>query len=120
MYIPVFFGHEGVEKEFKTSAFIHADKNATEEQSLVLARVIASFMNTEGGTLYIGVNDKGYLTGLDQELRFAHNDSDVYLRSVNQNVIRLLGKKKIGIVIRRIYVAVCMNMKTDVWFWRFE
>ena len=94
MYIPVFFGHEGVEKEFKTSAFIHADKNATEEQSLVLARVIASFMNTEGGTLYIGVNDKGYLTGLDQELRFAHNDSDVYLRSVNQNVIRLLGKKE--------------------------
>ena len=85
VYIPVFFGHEGVEKEFK---------NATEEQSLVLARVIASFMNTEGGTLYIGVNDKGYLTGLDQELRFAHNDSDVYLRSVNQNVIRLLGKKE--------------------------
>ena len=94
VYIPVFFGHEGVEKEFKTSAFIHADKNATEEQSHVLARVIASFMNTEGGTLYIGVNDKGYLTGLDQELRFAHNDSDVYLRSVNQNVIRLLGKKE--------------------------
>lgn len=94
VYIPVFFGHEGVQKEFKTSAFIHADKNATEEQSLVLARVIASFMNTEGGTLYIGVNDKGYLTGLDQELRFAHNDSDVYLRSVNQNVIRLLGKKE--------------------------
>ena len=94
VYIPVFFGHEGVEKEFKTSAFIHADKNATEEQSLVLARVIASFMNTEGGTLYIGVNDKGYLTGLDQELRFAHNDSDVYFRSVNQNVIRLLGKKE--------------------------
>ena len=94
VYIPVFFGHEGVEKEFKTSAFIHADKNATEEQSLVLARVIASCMNTEGGTLYIGVNDKGYLTGLDQELRFAHNDSDVYLRSVNQNVIRLLGKKE--------------------------
>ena len=94
VYIPVFFGHEGVEKEFKTAAFIHADKNATEEQSLVLARVIASFMNTEGGTLYIGVNDQGYLTGLDQELRFAHNDSDVYLRSVNQNVIRLLGKKE--------------------------
>ena len=48
VYIPVFFGHEGVENEFKTSAFIHADKNATEEQSLVLARLIASIMNTEG------------------------------------------------------------------------
>ncbi len=25
-YVPVYFGHEGMEKEFKTSAFIHANK----------------------------------------------------------------------------------------------
>lgn len=91
-YLSVYFGHEGVEKEFKTSAFIHADKNANEEQSVVLARVIASFMNTDGGTLYIGVNDQGYLTGLSQELKFTHNDSDVYLRTVNWNLINLLGE----------------------------
>lgn len=91
-YLPVYFGHEGVEKEFKTSAFIHADKNAAEEQCVVLARVIASFMNTDGGTLYIGVNDLGYLTGLTQEFKHTHNDSDVYLRTVNRDVIRQLGE----------------------------
>lgn len=92
LYIPVYFGHEGVEKEFKTSAFIHADKNAAEDQCVVLARVVASFMNTDGGTLYIGVNDLGYLTGLSQEFKFTHNDSDVYLRTVNRNIIRQLGE----------------------------
>ena len=25
-------------------------------------------MNTDGGTLYIGVNDKGYLTGIQEDL----------------------------------------------------
>lgn len=93
-YIPVYFGHEGMEKEFKTSAFIHADKNAGEEQYVVLARVIASFMNTDGGTLYIGVNDQGYLVGLEQELKHARNDSDVYLRVVNRNIISQLGDKE--------------------------
>lgn len=93
-YVPVYFGHEGIEKEFKTSAFVHADKNAAEEQCVVLARVIASFMNTDGGTLYIGVNDQGYLVGLEQELKHSHNDSDVYLRQVNKNIICQLGDKE--------------------------
>lgn len=94
IYIPVYFGHEGMEKEFKTSAFVHANKNAGEDQCLVLARVIASFMNTDGGTLYIGVNDKGYLTGLEEELKHTRNDSDVYLREVNKNIICQLGDKE--------------------------
>ena len=93
-YVPVYFGHEGMEKEFKTSAFIHANKNAGEDQSVVLARVIASFMNTDGGTLYIGVNDKGYLNGLAEDLKFARNDSDVYLREVNRSIICQLGEKE--------------------------
>lgn len=91
-YVPVYFGHEGIEKEFKTSAFFHANKNADEDQCVVLARVIASFMNTDGGTLYIGVNDKGYLNGLSEDLKSARNDSDVYLREVNKSIICQLGE----------------------------
>ena len=91
--IPVCFGFEGVEREFKTSAFVHAGKER-EEQSVVLARVIASFMNTDGGTLYIGVNDLGYLNGVREDLKFVHNDCDVYLRTVNRNIICLLGGGK--------------------------
>lgn len=92
--IPVYFGHEGVEREFKSSAFGHAKKDAREDQSMVLARVIASFMNTDGGTLYIGVNDKGYLTGIQEDLKLVHNDCDIYLRTVNHNIICLLGEGK--------------------------
>lgn len=91
---PVFFGHEGVRREFKSTAFIHSDKNADEAQIVVLARVLASFMNTDGGTLYIGVNDNGYLGGLETDLKMCHYDSDVYLRSVNIGLIRKLGDGK--------------------------
>ena len=92
--IPVCFGFEGVEREFKSSAFIHPRQKQGEDQSMVLARVIASFMNTDGGTLYIGVSDLGYLIGIHQDLKFVHNDYDVYLRTVNRNIICLLGEGK--------------------------
>lgn len=92
--VSVFFGHEGVDREFKTSAFIHPDKKADETQIVVLARVIASFMNTDGGTLYIGVNDNGYLNGLEEDLKMCHYDCDVYLRNVNKSLIRQLGTGK--------------------------
>ncbi len=75
-------------------------------------------MNTDGGTLYIGVNDKGYLNGLAEDLKFARNDSDVYLREVNRSIIYQLGeKKKTGTGIRKISVAGSMNMKTGGWYW---
>lgn len=92
--VSVFFGHEGVDREFKTSAFIHPDKKAGETQIMALARVISSFMNTDGGTLYIGVNDNGYLNGLETDLQMCHYDCDVYLRSVNIGLIRQLGSGK--------------------------
>lgn len=92
--VSVFFGREGVDREFKSSAFLHPDKNADEVQMVVLARVIASFMNTDGGTLYIGVNDNGYLGGLEQDLKMCHYDCDVYLRGVNFGIIRQLGEGK--------------------------
>ena len=83
-----------------------------------LLKIIASFMNTDGGTLYIGVNDKGYLNGLAEDLKFARNDSDVYLREVNRSIIYQLGeKKKTGTGIRKISVAGSMNMKTGGWYW---
>lgn len=92
--VPIYFGHEGVCCEFKSSAFMHANKESDEDQSIVLARVVASFMNTDGGTLYIGVNDNGYLVGIQEDLNFVHNDRDNYLRTVNSQIIRLLGENK--------------------------
>lgn len=54
---------ESVSVEFKTSLFFRAGtSSATEEQMDVITRTIGSMMNMDGGTLYIGVNDGGYVT----------------------------------------------------------
>lgn len=57
-------------KEFKTSFFV-APANAIEKkQELNIFKVVCSFLNSrEGGTLYLGVNDSGYVTGLDSEIK---------------------------------------------------
>ncbi len=48
-----------------------------EEASL---KSIAGFLNTEGGTLYIGVHDSGEITGVDFEVRKLHkNSADAFL-----------------------------------------
>ena len=46
--------------EFKTSLFFRAGiSQVSEDQICVIMRTLAGFMNAEGGTLYIGVNDNG-------------------------------------------------------------
>jgi len=54
---------ESTTVEFKTSLFYRAGiSSLSEEQMHVIVRTIASMMNQDGGTLYIGVNDGGYAT----------------------------------------------------------
>lgn len=43
-------------------------------QCMIITKTIAGFLNSEGGTLYIGVNDLGYVCGINDD--FSHlNDS---------------------------------------------
>ncbi len=54
---------EGLTIEFKTSLlFLARTSSLSEEQLDVITRTIASLMNQDGGTLYIGVDDAGYAT----------------------------------------------------------
>lgn len=64
---------EDLYHEFKTSAIYPADnhmKPDERKQGQVIARTVASFLNTEGGTLYLGVGNAGNLTGLDTDFRY--------------------------------------------------
>ena len=65
-----YLGIEDNTKEFKTS-FFHAPTNAKEQtQKLNIFRGICAFLNTqEGGTLYLGVNDSGYVKGIEPDLK---------------------------------------------------
>lgn len=100
----------GVEREFTSSAFGHAKKDAREDQSMVLARVIASFMNTDGGTLYIGVNDKR-ISYRNPRRPEAGTQRLRYLSAHSKPILSAywVKGKKIITAIRNTYVATFKN-----------
>ena len=66
-----YLGIENDRQEFKTS-FFHAPTNAKEQnQKLTIMRGICAFLNTKvGGTLYLGVDDLGYIKGVDSDIAY--------------------------------------------------
>ncbi len=71
---PVHIGlEEGQTVEFKTSIVYPPNNNGIEDieqQSDNIIREISAMMNTDGGTLYIGVNDEGNVVGLQNDLEY--------------------------------------------------
>lgn len=75
-----YYGSETQYVEFKSSLVFPARKRGDEkiepnpeQQQFVLLKIIAGFLNSTGGTLYIGVNDQHYEAGF-------HDDFDYYKR----------------------------------------
>ena len=81
-------GQETTDTEYKTSLVFPAgskkSKPNPEKQMEEILKVINSFMNTAGGTLYVGVNDYGLGTGVEEDLNSSvyHGDRDKYLRAI--------------------------------------
>lgn len=65
----IYLGIENDRQEFKTS-FFYAPQNAKEQrQSMTIFKSLCAFLNTtEGGTLYLGVNDLGYVQGVATDM----------------------------------------------------
>ena len=88
-----YIGPESGTQEQKSS-FVYAPKNAPEQcQEKTIFKVVASFLNSEtGGNLYIGVNDAGYVNGLDDDFRYverhypANKGMDGYLRYIRMRL----------------------------------
>lgn len=86
--------------EFKQSFFANVDKIRSEEKLIknrdVQAEVIkdiASFMNTDGGTLLIGVTDNKLTTGVELELkRCGWKKMDSYIQELGAQLESRLGK----------------------------
>lgn len=61
---------EGVAVEFKSSLVYKAETGQPDsDQPFEIAKQIAAFMNTKGGELYMGVDDNGYVVGIEHDLR---------------------------------------------------
>jgi hypothetical protein len=72
-------GPEDMELEYKTSIIFSASTNQPDiqEQMLVIIKVLASFMNTNGGCLAIGITDEDHIIrGIDADYEYLNSDSD--------------------------------------------
>lgn len=60
---------EDQKTEFKRSIFISPETHTPRAKQMhVIAETLAAFMNAEGGMLYIGVNDGGQISGMEDDL----------------------------------------------------
>lgn len=83
----VYLGVESGSMEFKQS-FVYPPNNGMQAQPHTQAnnvmRGVCAFLNSmQGGTLYLGVNDQGYISGLKLDMEYLKTPSmDAYIRYV--------------------------------------
>ena len=75
---------ESILLEFKSTLqwdMIRKEKNKSLRKSVL--KTIAAFLNTEGGTLVIGVEDDGTICGIQSDLALTENSTDKFLILLN-------------------------------------
>ena len=77
-----YYGSESQYVEFKSSLVYPAQKGKSgvsmadpDKQEFEIMHIIAGFLNTTGGTLYLGVNDDHYERGLEEDFSFYRLDN---------------------------------------------
>ena len=91
-----FIGIESATMEFKTSVIFEPGKsdvpNETRQNSNI-ARAVCAFLNSQaGGTIYIGVNDQGYVVGVDNDMKCLKcTEIDTYTRYIQDMLTKRLG-----------------------------
>lgn len=84
------FGHEDQTTEFKSC--ITESANHKDDQMFVVFKAACAMMNTDGGKIYIGVNDEGYpvhgkFSGVKGDLARLHlKNNDSYARYINKMI----------------------------------
>ena len=91
-----YLGIESGTQEFKTSMIYPSNNNMQPDefaQNMNVLRGVCAFLNsTTGGVLYLGVNDQGYVTGLENDMKFLKQTSiDSYLRYVQDTAKKHFG-----------------------------
>lgn len=87
-YLEWIKGGEGKKVEFKsTLCFSETEKKNDIKIKLEVAKTIVAFLNTKGGLLFIGVNDKKELIGLENDYKIFKNNKDVFLQTF-ANIIK--------------------------------
>lgn len=91
----VYLGIENGHQEFKTSIIFPPDNQmqpAPEIQKMNVFKAVCAFLNSEsGGVVYLGVNDLGTVTGVDQDLQYLKRNLDGYMRYITDEAKEVFG-----------------------------
>ncbi|MEK7610236.1 MAG: RNA-binding domain-containing protein [Patescibacteria group bacterium] len=94
-YEEIIKGGENDYVEFKSS--IRYDyKNGGKSKSIeyVISKAISSFMNTDGGRLFVGVDDFGEISGIENDYADVHHkNKDGFLLQLNNIINHYIGKE---------------------------
>lgn len=94
-----FYGSESQTVEFKTST-VYPPGNSMradiKEQTFNLMKEICAFLNSTGGTIYLGVNDSGYASGLEEDMRYEtfrddNDNHDKYTLYIFNSIANMMG-----------------------------
>lgn len=85
---------ESATLEFKSSLRWDLRQNkVNKEMQKMVAKTVAGFLNTEGGTLLIGVADDGTVLGIEDDIKsISRKDLDGFLQSLFQTFANHLGE----------------------------
>lgn len=91
-----YLGIESGTQEFKTSIIYpsnnHMQPDEYAQNQNVLKGICAFLNSTTGGVLYLGVSDQGYVTGLDNDMKYLHHQTiDAYMRYVQDTAKKHFG-----------------------------
>ncbi|MCQ2320379.1 MAG: ATP-binding protein [Bacteroidales bacterium] len=92
----IYLGMEDLHQEFKTS-FVYPPENDMLPNYFVqeknIFKSLCGFLNTEeGGTLYLGVTDLGYVCGFENDMKYLkHYQLDSYIRFIQDEAGRFYG-----------------------------
>jgi len=85
---------ESSKTEFKSTMIFDIKNNQPNRKKMpkIIARSIAGFLNTDGGTLLIGVDDDGNICGIELDLPYVNNkNKDGYQQYLIQTIVNNLG-----------------------------
>ncbi|MGD0136828.1 MAG: ATP-binding protein [Bryobacteraceae bacterium] len=76
--------------EFKQSLGADARTGAKVQRHLTVLKTIAAFLNTDGGTLLIGVSDDGQIRGSGRTTRFLAKSRTMTASNLNSETLSVL------------------------------
>jgi hypothetical protein len=94
---------ESISLEFKSTLqrdIIKKEKNKSLRKSVL--KTIVAFLNTDGGTLVIGVEDNGTIYGIQLDLALTENSTDKFLILLNTLISDCIGPEYAGLIKTRI------------------